>query len=67
MTSKVASVGLVRALICAVLVLGCFSAANAEDGNEGDDRWNIVLMPYLWGISLDGEMAIGRTDRHLTG
>jgi hypothetical protein len=60
MISRVESVGLVRALICAVLVLGCLSAANAADGKEGDDRWNIVLMPYLWGISLDGEMAIGR-------
>ncbi len=53
MISRVERVGLVRALICAVLVLGCFSAANAEDGKEGDDRWNIVLMPYLWGISLN--------------
>jgi hypothetical protein len=60
MISRVERVSLVRALICAVLVLGCSSAANAEDGKEGDDSWNIVLAPYLWGISLDGKTAIGR-------
>ena len=60
MISRVERVGLVRALICAVLILGCFSVANAEDGKEGDDSWNIVLTPYLWGVSLDGQTAFGR-------
>jgi len=50
----------ISSLICGALFALSFSVANAEDnGKQSDDRWNIVLSPYLWGISLDGQTAFG--------
>ena len=47
-------------VFCGVILVLCFSTVNAADNDkEGDDRWNILLTPYLWGISLDGQTAIG--------
>jgi hypothetical protein len=51
----------INKVVWTVLFLGCFSVVSAaEDSAKQDDRWNIVLTPYLWGISLDGQTAFGR-------
>jgi len=50
----------IKKLVCVMIFLGCFSVAGAaEDSKQDSDRWNIVLAPYLWGISLDGKTAFG--------
>jgi len=47
-------------VFCGVILVLCFSTVNAADNDkEGDDRWNIVLTPYLWGVALEGQSAVG--------
>ena len=61
MLSGIKKLASISSLICGALFALSLSVANAEDnGKQSDDRWNIVLTPYLWGTSLDGQTAFGR-------
>jgi hypothetical protein len=47
-------VAMTRIILLAMLAAPFGFAQAAED----DDRWEIVLAPYLWGVSLDGKVGI---------